>query len=349
MIGIELFSGAGGMSLGARLAGINIVLAIEKDKSACATYKKNHSNTKIINDDIRNVSTINILTQGNQIILFGGPPCRGFSTSNQKTRDARNPFNQLYQEFLRFTEQIEPVWFVFENVKGITETAKGRILKRIKKDFSDLGYTLTSWLLNSSYYGVPQKRTRFFLIGSKNGLRLKKPIPTTHEKPITVSEAIGDLPELDNGSRHYKLPYKSDNASSFAKILRGDSNFAFNNLVTRNSSYILERYKHIPQGGNWEDIPKELMGNYSNLEKCHTGIYHRLDQSKPSIVIGNYRKNMLVHPTADRGLSVREAARIQSFPDNYIFEGSIGKQQQQVGNAVPPKLAKAVFEEILLN
>jgi DNA (cytosine-5)-methyltransferase 1 len=129
--------------------------------------------------------------------------------------------------------------------------------------------------------------------------------------------------------------------------MRGDLIKCSNNLVTGNAPHIIERYKHIPAGGNWEDIPKRLMSNYTDVQRCHTGIYRRLRHDEPSVVIGNFRKNMLIHPNKHRGLSVREAARLQSFPDSFRFHGSIGFQQQQVGNAVPPLLAKAVFRQIL--
>jgi DNA (cytosine-5)-methyltransferase 1 len=129
--------------------------------------------------------------------------------------------------------------------------------------------------------------------------------------------------------------------------MRNNQSGCLNHLVTRNSELVIERYKYIPQGGNWEHIPEHLMKNYKDKSRCHTGIYRRLDNNKPSVVIGNYRKNMLIHPTQNRGLSVREAARLQSFPDSFVFKGSIGFQQQQVGNAVPPLLAKALFSSIL--
>jgi DNA (cytosine-5)-methyltransferase 1 len=129
--------------------------------------------------------------------------------------------------------------------------------------------------------------------------------------------------------------------------MRGGLNICSNNLVTGNAPHIIDRYKFIPPGGNWEDIPKHLMSNYADVQRCHTGIYRRLRDDEPSIVIGNFRKNMLIHPSKHRGLSVREAARLQSFPDSFRFYGSIGFQQQQVGNAVPPMLAKAVFSQIL--
>jgi DNA (cytosine-5)-methyltransferase 1 len=128
--------------------------------------------------------------------------------------------------------------------------------------------------------------------------------------------------------------------------MRNGEKMVSSNLVTRNAPIVTMRYKHVPRGGNWEDIPRRLMASYRKGYECHTGIYHRLDPNEPSVVIGNYRKNMLIHPFEDRGLSVREAARVQSFPDSYRFCGSIGFQQQQVGNAVPPLLAKAVFQAL---
>ena len=130
-------------------------------------------------------------------------------------------------------------------------------------------------------------------------------------------------------------------------MMRNGSENATQNYVSKNAEYVLERYKYISQGQNWKAIPVELMGNYANRNNCHSGIYKRLVADKPSVVISNYRKNMLIHPFQDRGLSVREAARLQSFPDTFLFKGSIMHIQQQIGNAVPPLLAKAVFDKIL--
>ena len=196
-------------------------------------------------------------------------------------------------------------------------------------------------------YGVPQKRHRVFLIGSLHGIQYEFPPIEQNQIAVTVADAISDLPSLPNGANFEKLEYKNNPTSSYARLLRGASKFSTNNFVTKNSELTIKRYSFIPQGGNWENIPKELMANYKDCSRCHTGIYHRLEANKPSTVIGNYRKNMLIHPWEDRGLSVREAARIQSFPDSFEFKGSIGFQQQQVGNAVPPLLAKIVFDKLL--
>ena len=158
---------------------------------------------------------------------------------------------------------------------------------------------------------------------------------------------MGQHTSLKNGSNQDILTYKTEAKSEYAKALRCGKKTCSGNLVTRNADSIVKRYEYIPQGGNWQNIPDELMDNYADKSRCHTGIYRSLSENEQSITVGNYRKSMLVHPWENRGLSVREAARLQSFPDSYIFCGSIGFQQQQVGNAVPPYLARAVFQEII--
>ena len=334
------------MTLGAKMAGVRVVFAVESDPHAVRTYSANHPEVKVYEKDIRTLRGISFRPQGRKTILFGGPPCQGFSTSNQRTRTKANHANWMFREFIRLTAAWRPDWIVFENVKGIIETEKGIILELILKGFQDLGYTLSSGILNAAHFGVPQKRGRLFVIGSRHGIEVPMPTPAV-SKPIPVKQALGDLPDLPNGASTEFLPYKCATRSSYVHQLRNGGKKVSGNLVTRNADFVIRRYKHVKQGGNWEDIPVELMANYHDDYECHTGLYRRLDPNKPSVVIGNYRKNMLIHPFQDRGLSVREAARIQSFPDHYQFCGSIGFQQQQVGNAVPPLLAKAVFASIV--
>ncbi|WP_339438692.1 DNA cytosine methyltransferase [Pseudomonas sp. EA_15y_Pfl1_P104] len=346
MIAIDLFAGAGGMSLGAKMAGVDVQLVVESDPYAAATYIKNHKpKLGLFNDDIRNFKKENHTVQGRPLIIFGGPPCQGFSTSNQKTRSIQNDKNWLFQEFMRVVNDYMPDWVVFENVRGILETENGIFVEQILKEFSDLGYETAFQLLHATDFGIPQRRARFFIVASLNGIKFKFPEPTT-KKLITVNDAISDLPLLENGASKCVLEYSTTTQSKYAKTLRGKLDRCSNNLVTRNSPLVIERYSHIPQAGNWENIPDRLMKNYKDKSRCHTGIYRRLEENKPSIVIGNFRKNMLIHPTQNRGLSVREAARLQSFPDWFNFSGSIGFQQQQVGNAVPPLLAAEVFKKI---
>ena len=158
---------------------------------------------------------------------------------------------------------------------------------------------------------------------------------------------LSDLPQnLHNGEHREECSYTKKADTSYLRIMREKAKAPLQNLVSRNKEYVVERYKHIKHGGNWQDIPSELMQNYSNTKNMHSGIYKRLDPSQPSVVIANYRKSMLIHPYENRGLSLREAARLQSFPDDFIFQGTLSFQQQQVGNAVPPLLARAVAEQV---
>lgn len=345
MIGIDLFSGAGGLTLGAEMVGINVVIAVENDPYAAQTYRVNHPHTLMINKDIRKVRNLHIDRGDQSLVLFGGPPCQGFSTSNQKTRNKSNPQNWLFLEFIRIARETMPDWIIFENVKGIKETEEGFFVTKISKTLIELGYTCTTMVLCASDYGIPQTRSRFFLIGSLHGKKLRE--PRGSGSLITVNDAIEDLPSLKNGASQDMLSYKMDARSDYAKMLRKNMERCSGHLVSKNNDNIIKRYTFIPQGGNWKDIPDNLMANYSDKSRCHTGIYRRLVANQPSITVGNYRKSMLIHPWENRGLSVREAARLQSFPDSYTFCGSIGFQQQQVGNAVPPLLSKIVFQTII--
>ena len=348
MIAIDLFAGAGGMSTGAAQAGIDVRFAVERDKYAANAYRKNHPDCEIFVGDIRCLSSRRIkqIPHGsNGTVVFGGPPCQGFSYSNTRTRVAHNESNWLFEEFIRVVRIWEPDFVVFENVQGITNTSRGLFLNAILDRFTQLKYTVTYGVLNALDYGVSQNRSRFFLIGARTNGQLLLP-QRTASIPMTVRDSIADLPILANGAATCWLPYGDTPPSLYAKRLRKKLTGCSSHLVTQNTREVLARYPFVPSGGNWEDIPPKLMANYKDRRRCHTGIYHRLHYDQPSLVIGNYRKNMLIHPTENRGLSVREAARIQSFPDTCEFDGSIGFQQQQVGNAVPPLLAKAVFKQL---
>lgn len=280
------------------------------------------------------------------MILFGGPPCQGFSTSNQKTRNRMNPQNWLFYEFLRFAKSLQPNWIVIENVKGMAETENGLFSHLLCQKVRELGYFCSAHLLCASDFGIPQNRNRFFIIASQKPVLLNFE-PYKQSQIVSVYDAIADLPSLANGANQDVLPYKRLPISQYAAKLRGALSECGGHLVTKNSDAVLQRYIHIPPGGNWSFIPDELMSNYKDKSRCHNAIYYRLIQDVPSITIGNYRKSMIIHPWENRGLSVREAARLQSFPDSYRFCGSIGFCQQQVGNAVPPLLAEIIFKEIM--
>ncbi|GHU01776.1 cytosine-specific methyltransferase [Spirochaetia bacterium] len=344
-IGIDLFSGAGGLSLGATWAGITTSYAVEFNPSAAETYQKNHPACIVLKNDISKI-TDKDMSLKRPFVIFGGPPCQGFSASNQKTRTAENPKNWLYKQFLRIVQAHMPQWVVFENVQGIKGFQKGQIVDAITKSLERKDYTVRTAILDAADFGVPQFRKRFFLIANRAGIDFHFP-DTLQQPKISVKDAIGDLPSLQNGENSDTLPYKNAHGSSYAMRLRDTSTHATQNFVSRNKDYVIERYAYIAQGQNWQAIPARLMKNYTDKTKCHSGIYRRLLADEPSVVISNYRKNMLIHPFEDRGLSVREAARLQSFPDTFTFCGTISEMQQQIGNAVPPLLAEAVFKRIL--
>jgi len=343
---IDIFSGAGGLSIGAEMAGISIKFAVEKDIHAAETFAFNHPHSGVIKQDICEVNPHEYIDE-EVFIVFGGPPCQGFSTSNTKTRNNSNKNNYLFEEFLRFVKELRPIWFLFENVEGITSYEQGNTVKTIKGLFEEIGYITKEQVLCASDYGVPQDRNRFIMVGNRLGIDFI--FPNKQKEKVTVGEALADLPKLNNGDHFYELSYTKtlDECSEYVRKMRGNQDCATQNFVSRNKGYVIERYKYIGQGQNWKAIPDHLMKNYSNKNNCHSGIYKRLDANKPSVVISNYRKNMLIHPDQHRGLSVREAARLQSFPDSFEFKGSLSHIQQQIGNAVPPLLAKAIFEQII--
>jgi DNA (cytosine-5)-methyltransferase 1 len=250
---------------------------------------------------------------------------------------------------MRLVGDFKPAWFLIENVWGLQHVANGHVEDHIVELGSSMGYQVTTRILNAVDYGVPQKRRRIFFIGFLGRSRFIFP-ESTKSSGVTVREAIGDLPSLINGDTRSMLPYRrlGDELSDYQMKMRGanEEPFVRGNLVTRNNEIVLSRYRHIPPGCNWRSIPPELMANYKNPAQCHTGIYRRLEWDAPSVVISNFRKNMLIHPEEDRGLSVREAARLQAFPDSFILEGCLGSQQQQAADAVPPLLAQILAVEI---
>lgn len=354
-IAIDLFAGGGGLSLGFQKAGFHIVQAVEKDAKAAATYRHNHPEVDMIEDDVDNLDPASCLQRvglrgGDVTVLFGGVPCQGFSESNRRTRNSGNPSNHLYKKFIQFVRVMRPAWFVLENVAGLRTMERGVILQRIIEECSALGYKVGWKELNAVEYGVPQARRRIFIVGNRVNAPIVFPEPT-HGKEckafVTVRQAISDLPRLENGANVDRLVYarsgrELSNYQRRMRALMSRTAEVQGNLVTKSADIIIQRYTHIGTGENWEAIPSNLMTNYEDVSRCHTGIYHRLEWDAPAKVIGNFRKNMLIHPQQHRGLSIREAARLQSFPDNYEFLGSIGYQQQQVADAVPPLLAEAV-------
>lgn len=278
---------------------------------------------------------------------------------------------------MRYVGKLRPPIFLMENVQGIVWTSKSgnnnslSVAEYALKKMKAFGYLVFPKLLDAVWYGVPQYRTRFFLLGIHKDVGYSAeefngwgpfPLPThgpVAERPfVTVREAIGDLPAIGNGHGQDEMDYSEPTAKAdngFLKLMRRGATKGriLDHVTSRHAEYVIERYKRIPAGGNWQDIA-EMMSNYAQLERTHSNIYRRLEWDKPSITIGHYRKSMLVHPEQHRGLSLREACRLQSFPDWFRFAGTVDGQsgglmhkQQQLANAVCPFVSKAIAEFIL--
>lgn len=352
---IDLFSGAGGLSHGFTQAGFHVVASVEIDAAVAATQRANHNyrkvyRTQVINADMRRAQSVISTLQSRRIgqvdVVIGGPPCQGFSRSNRQSRNEHNPLNSLFWRFLDVVRHYQPTVVVLENVADLNTFEKGKVVDRMIQGFEASGYRVEKAILNALHFGVPQRRNRIFFLGTRNGVPIDFPTRriTDVAEFVKTWEAISDLPLLENGASVDQVHYRCRQPQNEyqARMRRHTGQWVRNNLVSQNNDLVLTRYKHIPQGGNWQNIPDDLMQNYADKTRCHRWIYRRLPEAEPSVAITNFRKNMLIHPRQDRGLSVREAARLQSFPDRFVFMGGIGSQQQQVANAVPPLLARAV-------
>lgn len=374
---LDLYSGPGGLSLGFSKAkspgfGFRTVAANDVEQDAVATYKKNHPDVATVLGDLTSedvkkdiVRTVEEATGHTTVdLVIGGPPCRGFSSANRMTRNDSNPLNDLVLHFVEMVKRTDPFAFVMENVPGMLSLRSGRILEDVEDLLRAHGYGNTGHcVLDSADYGVPQRRRRMFLMGSKSTLHIAPP-EKTHGPPeeagadltlkpyVTAGDAIGrDLHAIPNGMASPSSDgYVCAPETELQADLRHGSKGVRNHCATVSSDLVVSRFRHVPQGGNWRDIPKSLMkaeGKYRNLGNMHSIIYRRLNPKEPSVTVTNFRKAMLIHPTQDRLLSVREAARIQTFPDWYEFEGVLYSVQQQVSDAVPVKLAESVANAVL--
>lgn len=361
---IDLFSGAGGFTEGLRKAGIKAALANDFDEMAATTFKFNHENVPFVLGDVSNLSSNEILDKtglkrGEISIVCGGPPCQGFSLAGQRLNN--DPRNQLFKEFVRIVRGLEPKIFVFENVSGITSMEKGGVLKAIVKEFAAIGYNCEFKILNSADYGVPQARPRFILIGSRDQLQIGFPEPLFFDvgsnqkdmfmsndfKHRTVWEALSDLPEIQQGEGEEQLSHSGKYYNDYQKERRGQRRpgIIFNHRATRHSEKIIQRYSLIPEGEDNSKVPEEFRTKKINVFKLH--------RNKPSRTVTCNHRTDLLHPVIPRGITVREAARLQSFDDDYQFFGNLTRkarwitQDDQVGNAVPPLLAYAIGKHII--
>lgn len=357
---IDLFCGAGGLSEGFRQAGFHVLAGNDFFDAAGATFAVTHPEAKFLPGPIQDHTAEDFLraaglARGELTVLVGGPPCQGFSVYNHQ-RGLHDERSSLYREYLRIVEGLAPEWVVLENVTGMTSAGGGAAVNAILAGLKKLGYDVQSQILRAEDFGVPQERRRIIFIGNRIGVPIRFPEPThgAGRLPfVTVEGAISDLPPLENGEDRGTTPYRHEPRSEYQRSLRQGCNGVFNHAAAKLGAINCERLKHIPQGGSWRDIPVDLLpaGMRRAKRSDHTKRYGRLrwDGFASTILTKcDPHWGAYFHPDQDRILTVREAARLQSFPDNFDFQGSRTEQYVQVGNAVPPLLGKAIATAILL-
>lgn len=376
---IDLFCGAGGITEGFRQAGYSCLYGNDCMPEAVETFSFNHPEAWGDARDIEDVNPVEVrkrlgIGKGELDVLAGGPPCQGFSI-NAPERFLHDPRNKLFKDYVRFLEEFEPKAFLFENVPGLLSLGDGKVFRRILSEFEGLGYHVTDKILFAAHYGVPQERWRLILLGSRLG-EIAPPEPTHYATgranfrggntmtfrltdsdkerllpAVTVAEAIGDLPRLEMGEGSEVVRYADEPASEYARTMRNSEGTTFNHFAAKLSKQNAERMKYVKPGGSWRDIPHRLLpkGMQRARKSDHTKRYGRLHNKR---LAGTVMTKCDPHwgsvflPDQERSLTVREAARFQSFPDTYKFLGPRVSQYEQVGNAVPMLMAKAIALQI---
>lgn len=364
---IDLFAGCGGLSLGFEMAGFNIPLAVERDEWAAETYKTNHPNTKVLTEDITQIYDFESLLPCSVAIdgIIGGPPCQGFSLSGN--RDKNDPRNSLFMDFVRFVNHYRPKFFVMENVTGILSmvTKTGESVKEvILREYKNIGYNVEIFQLNAAEFGVPQSRARVFFIGLRSdiGYNRDKIAPVGYlfgRDQVSIEDAIMDLPKLKSGEGQEVSDYTLNPVNDYQKWARIESRQVYNHVAMRHTPRLVERFSHIGYGQSVADVDAEFQqrqrGDATKISgKVYSQNNMRPYPNKPSPTIPASFQSNFIHPYENRNYTAREGARLQSFPDSYIFKGKRTtmsweknlSQYQQIGNAVPPLLAKAIAKKI---
>ncbi len=350
-VAIDLFSGCGGLSYGLNEAGFNVVLGIDHWAPSLETFKYNHPGAETLCADISKLTGKDItkITKQKVDLIVGGPPCQGFSLSGP--RNFYDKRNRLYLDFIRLVKELKPQAFIIENVPGLAALFKGEVKDRIIQEFSKLGYRVNAQILNASDYGVPQNRRRIVFVGLRGKeffqfpaathLEAKSANPMSGKKKVTVGEAIGDLPLLKKDVGAEEMDYPSKPTTEYQKLMRRGSKKLLNHVASKHSKQTVETVALVPEGENYKSLPEHLQ----NIRNFHVA-WTRLHSEKPSPTIDTGHRHHF-HPVANRVPTVREAARIQSFPDTFKFLGPKTSQYKQVGNAVPPLMAAAIGKVLL--
>ena len=337
---VDMFSGCGGLSLGFQMAGYNIKSIIDCDKDSLETAKANNLADHYLNLDLFKDSWLEDFSKEINLkeidIIIAGPPCQGFSLTGPRKLDDKR--NQLYKAVYDLVSKSKPKAFLIENVKGMATLYKGKVKEDIVKQFLSLGYKVSTKILNSKDFGVPQSRERLFYIGLKDkSFNFPSPLFEVGEY-VTCREALDDLPSLENLEE--VSTYSSNESSDYQKLIKNDSRELKNHQPTRHTSEVISVIKQVPEGGNHKDLPPGV-GESRKFNEAWT----RYDGNKPSRTIDTGHRNHF-HYEYHRVPTVRENCRLQSFPDTFEVCGSKTSQNKQIGNAVPVLLAKILAEEI---
>jgi len=344
---VDLFCGAGGLSQGFARAGYDVVGGVDVDEAFAETFERNHD-APFVEADLSDASGVDLLDDlgydpGDVEGVVGGPPCQGFSLAGAKTTPG-DERNFLVTNFVKAVYEMEPEWFVMENVPRITTMEDGGVREYLLGQFETIGYD-TEWaVLNAAHHGVPQRRERAFFVGRADGSSVEFPDPTYRESaaqrtltddrrpPRTVADAFGDLPSLSPGGS--SSSYAGPAATEYQRAMRGDAAELHNHRAPDHGEQVVARIGEAAPG---EKVPYDSWSQKRRLAP---------DEPAPTLLAGPRPTYHFAHPSDDRGLSVRERARLQSFPDDFVFEGPVAKQRQMTGNAVPPPLGEAVADAV---
>ena len=332
---IDLFCGCGGLSYGFAAAGYNILLGIDNDAKALETFSFNHQKAKVICGDITQISyskDIKPLIGAKKIdIIIGGPPCQGMSLSGP--RKFEDPRNSLYLSYIRLVKEMQPQAFVIENVPGLVSLFKGKIKDSILEQFTQMGYNVQYKILCAADYGVPQSRRRVIFVGLQNEIFA---YPEPLNDIVTCSMALSDLPALEDETGSEIMDYALPPQNNYQQLMRLRSGEVRNHIAANHSEKVRRIISLVPDGGNYKDLPEE----YRRTRNFHIA-WTRFDSNKPAPTIDTGHRHHF-HYKYNRVPTVRECARLQSFPDDFVFFGNKTQQFRQVGNAVPPLVAQYI-------
>ena len=349
---LDLFCGAGGLSLGFKMANFDIIGGIDFNQEALDTHKLNFDDGYHYCGDISTLDDEFVLENfdGKVDVIIGGPPCQGFSVANMQQKDIEcDDRNKLFYEFIRFVKLLKPKAFVMENVPQMLTKDKGHVKKVMMEVMDDLGYNVNVKVLLASDYGVPQRRRRAFFVGFDKTFDKTFDFDIMEKKPkVTVANAISDIynfdEEIEKSTVDDEFNLSVEPNCDYQRLMRKNSNdILYNHNIRYPKEIVQTRMNHVPEGGNWKDVPEELWDTIRTNR--HSSAYRRLNSNGVSVTIDTGHMNYF-HPKYNRVPTVRESARIQSFPDDFKFVGGQGAQFRQVGNAVPPLLSYAIAKTL---